>query len=424
MSRSERKVIIFGAGQLGQRFVRETDFPVDYFMDNDEQKRGIKIFGKTVLNPRDLLSFREDWHIIIASQYYSEISSQLREMGYSEGRHFANAYSTKEWAGATVRGLLKRYINQEPELLEQYDLVTLYTKVQDEYIPIARKKGPLSKISIKRKPIDVCGKLPIAVDAPPRGITYLIHGSQADGTYTAFSDIDDIVILNREFFASFDVFAESIVWLQKLNRSYQDYDVTQHHGHWIFTYDELYNLNEAILPACVFEESVSVFGDTIIEYCRIESSPFSQALMNICDQIEMKLHDIYANKINLYSLKHLVSSIALLMPLYYQSKGQLMTKRQAIHTALEQLDNEIVDVLMWSSQLRSNWHRVPTFDEVERFKVRCAAFTNRIVVEKYVSVHAPAISAAALGIERDHFYKKTSEMLRYFRDSVKMTGEL
>lgn len=414
-----RKIIIFGAGQMGQQFACKTEFSVDFFMDNDENKWGSRILGKTVLSPQVLTDLRDSWLIVITSRYYSEIASQLRGLGYTEGEHFINGYETNEWVGFTVRELLKRYINQDPEVIEKYDLETLYEKVQKEYIPFSRK-ALIRRTCILQKSLDVLKRLPLPVGGSIQGFTYLLHGSQADGTYTAFSDIDDIVILNIEFFTSFSVFVESIAWLHRLNRAYQEYDITQHHGHWIFTYDELYNLNEAIIPACVFEESISVLGDVYIEYSVRESSPFAQALVNTCDQIDFKLRDIYANNINLYSLKHFVSSIALLMPLYYQSKGQFMTKSQAIHTAREQLDKEIVEILNWSSMIRSNWHQVPTYKEVERFKKRCAAIPNRIEIERYVSTHAPLIQANALGIEGDIFKNKTYEILRYFRNSVKV----
>ena len=78
----KEKCIIFGASKTGEAAYRllEKKYEIAGFVDNSQEKWGIKFYGKEVLNPAILVKV-EDTKIIIASVYYSAIHKQLIDMG-------------------------------------------------------------------------------------------------------------------------------------------------------------------------------------------------------------------------------------------------------------------------------------------------------------------------------------------------------
>lgn len=108
------KHIGFGAGSalldLKSDFVRG----LSYLVDNHPQKQGRKINSLEIFNPSVLLSEdKEDIFIYVLSQAHgAAISSQLKEMGFIEGRHFINIFD-----------LLKN--NEIPELYGKGSVIKL-----------------------------------------------------------------------------------------------------------------------------------------------------------------------------------------------------------------------------------------------------------------------------------------------------------
>lgn len=92
------KYIGFGAGNIigetNQEFLRG----LSYLVDNDKSKQGLSIDELNVFSPYVLLNEeKENTLIIVLSKlFYTEISKQLREMGFVEGRHFIKAFG---WYG-------------------------------------------------------------------------------------------------------------------------------------------------------------------------------------------------------------------------------------------------------------------------------------------------------------------------------------
>jgi glycosyltransferase involved in cell wall biosynthesis len=92
------KIVIFGASGGGVR-VAETLLSIKrdfiYFVDNDKNKWGQCINGKSIFSPEKLLEEGENLKIIIASEYQQEIEKQLFKMGLSEYRVEKEAYIIK-----------------------------------------------------------------------------------------------------------------------------------------------------------------------------------------------------------------------------------------------------------------------------------------------------------------------------------------
>lgn len=87
-----KKTVIFGTGSVCE-MVLKNFFKVenvDFFVDNDREKIGQTKYGKTIYSPEILR--KEDgncFYIIIASQFYPEISVQLNDFGFEPTCYFS-----------------------------------------------------------------------------------------------------------------------------------------------------------------------------------------------------------------------------------------------------------------------------------------------------------------------------------------------
>jgi hypothetical protein len=86
---NDKKIVLFGAavneGRC-KRWLEDRGFMVDAIVDNSPEKIGREYLGMTVRAPEDvLLPFDEDRVVVIASQtYWSEMTQQVVQMGYSK----------------------------------------------------------------------------------------------------------------------------------------------------------------------------------------------------------------------------------------------------------------------------------------------------------------------------------------------------
>ena len=76
--RQKVRVLIFGTGAGGINYYKSSrgNHKVIGFLDNNQQKQGQSLFGKTIYAPRHLANLSYD-KIIIASDYHREIREQL-----------------------------------------------------------------------------------------------------------------------------------------------------------------------------------------------------------------------------------------------------------------------------------------------------------------------------------------------------------
>lgn len=88
-----KKVILFGTGSTSQRIYELLPFTFQYCVDNDLNRYNTLFNNLTVKPPQSLLEENKDeLAIIIASQFHSEIASQLVDMGFIENIHFWNGF--------------------------------------------------------------------------------------------------------------------------------------------------------------------------------------------------------------------------------------------------------------------------------------------------------------------------------------------
>lgn len=90
---SDRKLIVFGTGELARKFASELEKDViAFFLDNDPKKQMQDFMGKRVYSLNIILEEdKEKIFIAVASMYYTEIRKQLINLGLKEGIHFEHS---------------------------------------------------------------------------------------------------------------------------------------------------------------------------------------------------------------------------------------------------------------------------------------------------------------------------------------------
>jgi len=191
-------------------------------------------------------------------------------------------------------------------------------------------------------------------------IDLYVHGSWADNTRTAFSDLDDLVIVNREKIDNNKQIRQLEIWLNRVDMKFCRIDPLQHHGHWLIYRDDLDYCNEAYIPLTVLEGAICVQGSKSITakinheltHAGIRRN-LNFTIMNI-----ERLYDKYKDgSINLYEMKGLIGSF-LLVPAYaFQSKKKRSTKKWALDNSDQIYSEQGKLAIEWGTFMRNNWYR-------------------------------------------------------------------
>lgn len=115
----------------------------------------------------------------------------------------------------------------------------------------------------KYKFLDINGLIPIIdliQNSTLKDISIFFHGSMADLKYTAFSDIDDLVIINQTTWCNADFLIQTAKLLSQIARKYQNIDPLQHHGHWVITDFDLLLYDQSYIPLVIFDEAVLILS--------------------------------------------------------------------------------------------------------------------------------------------------------------------
>lgn len=81
-------LLIFGAGNNAKKiskYINKVQNRILYYVDNDSDKWGRKIFGRKIIAPKTAVNLKYDY-IVIASCYWKEIREQLLTLGVSRNK--------------------------------------------------------------------------------------------------------------------------------------------------------------------------------------------------------------------------------------------------------------------------------------------------------------------------------------------------
>ena len=189
------------------------------------------------------------------------------------------------------------------------------------------------------------------------GISLFLHGSMADHTYTAYSDVDDLVIVESSAWKDPKSLMNSATLLTQLSREYQNIDPLQHHGHWVVTEFDLLLYDQNYMPLIVLDEAIRIIGKPEIKFRLITD------LGGFIDNARLTIQAIsqrikVANQkggISAFDLKCLVGEIALLPAYIFQSRGNMLSKPEAISKAGELYTVKALKALQWSTKVRNEF---------------------------------------------------------------------
>jgi len=189
-------------------------------------------------------------------------------------------------------------------------------------------------------------------DYNPKKLSVFVHGSFADDTLTEFSDLDDFIIVDDDYYNVV------LPFLNEAELKMQKRDPLQHHGHWLIRKSQLDDYDYSYFPLFILEDSIRLNGDgelfynsNLVKFKKDNLKRLQATLRNI----KFFSNEYFEQTLNVYNLKRFVSSIALVFPLAFQLKDQFIGKREAINRADEILSDKGRILLDWASDLRNNW---------------------------------------------------------------------
>lgn len=107
---SDKKIVLFGAGDYGQRALKiYNTSAVEFFVDNDKSKRGKLYCGKKVIHYNDYRSIANKYHTVITTAAFHHIELQLKEIGISDYSVFT-----------PQKGSLFQFYDSDKLILEQF----------------------------------------------------------------------------------------------------------------------------------------------------------------------------------------------------------------------------------------------------------------------------------------------------------------
>jgi predicted nucleotidyltransferase len=193
------------------------------------------------------------------------------------------------------------------------------------------------------------------------GVWIYLHGSQADGTTTAFSDFDDLVVVDSTALSDKDVAFALRRGLRLAELRFQRLDPLQHHGHWIVGRDVFDCYDAGYLPPWALRHARVVMGPSAftVQIAQGRTRATLEANVNKAAMAIEALYQLYGRaRMNLYQLKRLVGQFALFPAYLLQWSGERVDKPEALARAAELYSDVALECIRWSTRCRAEWDQV------------------------------------------------------------------
>ena len=189
------------------------------------------------------------------------------------------------------------------------------------------------------------------------GLDIYLHGSMADLKFTAFSDVDDLIVLTREAWAHPTRLRRSLALLKTAARGFQDLDPYQHHGHWLITEFDLLAYDESIMPTVVLDHAKRIVGRDRLPINIISNrNGFIGHAENTIKSMRRTMAGItLKGGLNAFQLKGLVGEIAIMPAYLFQAGGEKITKPEAIGRSGELFSIAAMAALRWATFVRDHY---------------------------------------------------------------------
>lgn len=190
-------------------------------------------------------------------------------------------------------------------------------------------------------------------------IDVYVHGSWADDTRTAFSDLDDLIIIDRMRITDVKQARRLERWLNQVDMRFCRIDPLQHHGHWLVYKNELEHYDESYMPLSVLRGGMRVQGAATVRAYVDEQRTATGLRHNLAMTLSSirRFYDKYEeSSISLYDMKRLTGSF-LLAPAYaFQTRGARVSKRWALENAARIYSERGLRAIDCCSSIRADWH--------------------------------------------------------------------
>ncbi len=216
----------------------------------------------------------------------------------------------------------------------------------------------------------------------------IVHGSYGDFTFTNFSDLELTLVLTELSEMAMVNKTALKDWLRRrLNPFLLRVDPLQHHGVFYLWKDLLKRYSQQILPVVCYESAWSYRPVTIDFFIDSKESieeplPLKQTLKALKN---IESHFFRFGR-SAYAVKRLISNVLLLPAFFFQSKGRMLTKPEAIELLVAEMGLEASEVVNLASELRNFWPRSPAW----------LYYVRRLVVD--VRIPAGKIDARILSL--------------------------
>ncbi|ANW96314.1 hypothetical protein AXE80_08495 [Wenyingzhuangia fucanilytica] len=244
----------------------------------------------------------------------------------------------------------------------------------------------------------------------PSKIQVFVHGSWSDNSRTSFSDLDDFIIIDDDYY---DLVKSK---LDEVAFNFQKKDPLQHHGHWLVKKSQLRRYDNSYMPLFIMKEALCVLGNNQIIASINKQDSINKTVERIkgtCKNITFFYQQYKEGLLNIYDLKRFVGSVVLLPPLVFQIKGSDLDKRTAILKANSLYSKEVLKLIQWSTECRENWKLIVENSGFLEFSKKLQEFDSAEKWREYASLNSPVLnyhnlSSVVLNDELiDDFIKET-----------------
>lgn len=270
----------------------------------------------------------------------------------------------------------------------------------------------------------VIPKMMDSLEAYGGDISAYVHGSMATGDYTAFSDVDDLVVIHSGAWQSLERFESLVRCFERLAGVFQRVDPLQHHGHWIFLDTDLACLDQSVMPLFVLEQGICVAGNRVLTArIRKDTYGFCRVLWSIVQDVRSDMARSINGELNLYYLKDLISGISLLPALAYQVQGIFFDKKTAIQKSSNLFSPEAMESVHWATDIRLRWAELTRSPHTRMlFAATRLLPARRPILERIVRTMGRAASVPSFGQPDASIAKAilmlTDECTSYLQDAL------
>lgn len=229
-------------------------------------------------------------------------------------------------------------------------------------------------------------------------VSIYVHGSWADDSNNAFSDIDDLIIYPQKYNHGMPL-VKLRKWLNQVEMRFCRLDPLQHHGHWILRCEDMTALDESYMPLTVLDGAICLNGKTAIHASINTTRSIKgdrRAIISSCSGIEQLFLKYQSETINIYEMKCMIGSV-LLMPAYlFQIRGQRVSKKWAIEHAHLILSNESLELVRICESIRKSWGVVTRGLRFSLLKVLANCISNPHIYRMLAKKVAPRLDKLLL----------------------------